>query len=93
MIELKSVFKSYKLKKETVPVLKDIQLTITKPGLVYLMGESGSGKSTLLNIIGGLDQIDQGSYCLFGADTATLSEKNGLRSAKVRWGLYFSSIT
>ncbi|MBM7687318.1 hypothetical protein BCR24_11460 [Enterococcus ureilyticus] len=89
MIELKSVFKSYKLKKETVPVLKDIQLTITKPGLVYLMGESGSGKSTLLNIIGGLDQIDQGSYCLFGADTATLSEKKWAAIRQSKMGIVF----
>lgn len=89
MIELKSVFKSYKLKKETVPVLKDIQLTITKPGLVYLIGESGSGKSTLLNIIGGLDQIDQGSYCLFGADTATLSEKKWAAIRQSKMGIVF----
>lgn len=83
MIKFRSVFKNYKLNKKTVPVLKDIHLSLNKPGLVYLIGESGSGKSTLLNIIGGLDKIDQGEYFLFGEDTAMLSEKNGRLFDKV----------
>jgi putative ABC transport system permease protein len=89
MIELTSVFKHYKLKKETVPVLKDIQLKLTKPGLVYLVGESGSGKSTLLNIIGGLDRIDQGSYVLFGEDASALTEKKWAAIRQSKLGIVF----
>ncbi|MCA5013691.1 MULTISPECIES: ATP-binding cassette domain-containing protein [unclassified Enterococcus] len=89
MIKFRSVFKNYKLNKKTVPVLKDIHLSLNKPGLVYLIGESGSGKSTLLNIIGGLDKIDQGEYFLFGEDTAMLSEKKWAAIRQSRLGIVF----
>ena len=48
---------------------------------VSIMGASGSGKSTLLNIVGILDNYDEGSYFLNGRLIKDLSETE---SAKVR---------
>ncbi len=47
-------------------VLKGIDLTIKEGELVSIMGSSGSGKSTLLNILGILDNHDEGTYSLAG---------------------------
>ena len=43
------------------------------------MGSSGSGKSTLLNVLGLLDDFDEGSYVLNGQNMDGLSEKAAAR--------------
>lgn len=55
-------------------VLKGIDLTINQGELVSIMGSSGSGKSTLLNILGILDNYDEGTYHLDGTLMKDLSE-------------------
>ena len=43
--------------------------------LQFYFGPSGSGKSTLLNIIGGIDQADEGYVSINGEKTADMKEK------------------
>ncbi len=62
MIELRNIRKDYLTSKESIEILKDIDLNIEKGCWLAIMGSSGSGKSTLMNIIGGLDVAYQGSY-------------------------------
>jgi len=64
MIDLVNVQKSYGSGDITVPVLRDVSLSIPKGDFIAIMGPSGSGKSTLLNIIGCLDSLDAGVYQL-----------------------------
>ena len=52
--------KSFKIGKNKLDVLKDVEISMKIGELVALMGPSGSGKSTLLNIIGGLLKADDG---------------------------------
>jgi putative ABC transport system ATP-binding protein len=66
MIELRNIRKSYEVGTNRLEVLKGIDLTIRAGELVSIMGSSGSGKSTLLNILGILDDFDQGDYLLAG---------------------------
>lgn len=64
MIKIKNLNKSYSTEFNKLHVLKGIDLHI-KPGeFVSIMGSSGSGKSTLLNILGILDEYDDGEYYL-----------------------------
>jgi len=65
-IQLKNIFKSYKVSKEQPEqeVLKNLDLKIKSGNRLAIIGPSGSGKTTLLNIIGTLDQADKGDVLL-----------------------------
>ena len=62
MISLRNLKKSYINGANAVHVLKGIDLEIAKGEMVSIIGPSGSGKSTLLNVLGILDNYDEGEY-------------------------------
>ena len=64
MIQLKEVRKAYRTDYTSLQVLKGIDLHIREGEFISIMGSSGSGKSTLLNILGILDEYDEGQYLL-----------------------------
>ena len=74
MIDFKGIHKTYP---GEVPlhVLKGVDLHIDEGELVSIMGPSGSGKSTMLNIMGILDDYDEGEYRLAGRLVKNLNEK------------------
>jgi len=87
LIELKNITKSYAEPEQqnAVPVLRGISLSIEEGESLAITGPSGCGKSTLLNILGTLDEPDEGEIIfegesLRGASAARLS---ALRSQKI----------
>lgn len=60
-IELKNVTKKYGSGENAVYALRSTDLEMEEGEIAVALGPSGSGKSTLLNIIGGLDNVDEGS--------------------------------
>lgn len=75
MIELKNIYRWYNQGNAKNFVLKDVNLSIKEGEFISIMGPSGSGKSTLLNIIGMLDQMDEGEYHFNNEAVHALSEK------------------
>jgi putative ABC transport system ATP-binding protein len=91
IIRLKNINKSYGIGKNPLHVLKGIDLDIKKGELVSIMGSSGSGKSTLLNVIGILDNHDEGEYILDGLTIKDLTEKKAAQLRNEMIGFVFQS--
>jgi len=91
MIEIKDLHKSYPMGKDSLHVLKGLNLEIKEGEFVSIMGASGSGKSTLLNIIGLLDTHDTGTYRLNGELIENLNEKKAAQLRNKFLGFVFQS--
>jgi putative ABC transport system ATP-binding protein len=91
MIELRNIHKTYHIGQNSLHVLKGIDLTISDGELVSIMGSSGSGKSTLLNIIGILDNYDEGEYYLGDTLIRDLNETQAARYRNKLIGFVFQS--
>lgn len=91
MIEIKDLHKSYKTGSNSLHVLKGINFNVAEGELVSIMGSSGSGKSTLLNILGMLDEADEGTYTLDGVPIKNLNEKIAARYRNKFLGFVFQS--
>tara|TARA_B100000809_G_scaffold153795_1_gene151176 strand:+ start:21572 stop:22237 length:666 start_codon:yes stop_codon:yes gene_type:complete len=77
--------------KDSLHVLKGINLHIKEGEFVSIMGSSGSGKSTLLNIVGLLDEHDEGNYFLNGQLIKNLNEKKAALLRNKFLGFVFQS--
>jgi putative ABC transport system ATP-binding protein len=66
VLALDGIWKSYPMGAGRLEVLKGIDLRVAPGEFVSVMGASGSGKSTLLNVLGMLDNYDEGEYRLRG---------------------------
>jgi len=91
MIEIKNIHKSYHMGKNSLHVLKGINFTVSEGEMVSIMGSSGSGKSTLLNILGILDEADEGTYKLDGTLIKNLNERVAARYRNKFLGFIFQS--
>jgi putative ABC transport system ATP-binding protein len=81
VIQTVDLVKQYFLGKESIPVLRSINLSVEKGEYVAIMGQSGAGKSTLLNILGCLDKPSSGEYLI---NSAKISSMNETQLAQIR---------
>ena len=90
MIHLHDINKTYD-NGQPLHVLKGVTLDIGRGEFVSIMGASGSGKSTLLNILGILDNYDEGEYWLNGTLIKDLSETRAAEYRNKMIGFIFQS--
>ncbi|RAJ18249.1 ABC transporter ATP-binding protein [Olleya aquimaris] len=91
MLKISKLHKSYPIGDSSLHVLKGIDLSVEEGEMVAIMGSSGSGKSTLLNIIGMLDEADEGEYILDGVPIKNLTEKKAAIYRNKFLGFIFQS--
>ncbi|MBV9961473.1 MAG: ABC transporter ATP-binding protein [Parafilimonas sp.] len=91
MIELQHLSKWINIGGNKTYLLKDINLTIKQGEFVSVMGPSGSGKSTLLNVIGMLDEFNEGEYFFMGEAVHKLKEKHRSQLYKQYIGFVFQA--
>ena len=75
MIELKGIYKWVNTGNNRNFLLRDINLSVKEGEFISIMGPSGSGKTTLLNVIGMLDEFNEGEYHFLHESVHRLKEK------------------
>lgn len=90
MIRLTNIHKTY-YNGSPLKVLKGVDLHIKEGEFVSIMGASGSGKSTLLNILGILDNYDEGDYYLDNQLIKNLTETQAAQYRNELIGFVFQS--
>jgi len=91
LVEMKDICKDYPQGKETVRILKNVNLQVEEGDYLAIMGPSGSGKTTLMNLIGCLDVPTSGEYLLTG-ENVTKANENHLAEIRNRLlGFVFQS--
>ncbi len=90
MIDIVNIHKSY----GSLHVLKGINLHINKGEVVSIVGRSGAGKTTLLQIIGTLDNADEGEIIIDGINVSKLSKKklSDFRNQKIGFVFQFHQL-
>ena len=91
MIVFKDVSKIYHMGETTLRALDHANMHIRAGEFVSIIGPSGSGKSTLMNIIGCLDEADEGEYYLDGQEIRSYSSDELARIRNRKIGFIFQS--
>ncbi|WP_370176223.1 ABC transporter ATP-binding protein [Leeuwenhoekiella palythoae] len=91
LLQLNHIYKWVKQGGKRVFLLNDISLQVEEGEFISIMGPSGSGKSTLLNVIGMLDEFQEGKYNFLDESVHTLKEKHRSKLYKEYIGFVFQA--
>ena len=91
LVEVRGVSKSFRTGDHKVRVLDEVQMSVAAQESVAIVGPSGSGKSTLLNLLGTLDQPDQGTIVIDGKNLAMMAGDELARFRNRNIGFVFQS--
>ncbi|WP_433789785.1 ABC transporter ATP-binding protein [Actinoplanes sp. CA-252034] len=87
LVSVRGVHRRFGSGPAVVHALRGVSFDVEAGSMVALVGRSGSGKTTLLNVVGGLDQPDEGSVVVDGDEVTGMSEDrlSRLRREKVSY--------
>ncbi len=91
VIELREITKEYKMGKNKVTALYNINRNIKKGEFLGITGNSGSGKTTLSNIIAGLLRPTKGQVVINGQDIWSVKDRELSRFRNKTLGFVFQS--
>jgi lipoprotein-releasing system ATP-binding protein len=88
-LEARGIRKAFIVGGTTLPVLRDLDLSVEAGEMVAIVGASGVGKSTLLHVLGGLDRVDHGAISVAGAELTSLPDAAVVAFRNRRIGFVF----
>lgn len=91
VIEVKGLYKLYRLGQEAVRALDGVDFTIYEGEFCAIVGTSGSGKSTLLNMLAGLEKPTKGEIIISGRHIEKLNEEQLVTFRQEHVGFVFQS--
>lgn len=91
VIEVKNLYKIYKIGENRVRALNGVDFSIEKGEFACVVGTSGSGKSTLLNMMAGLEKPTKGEIIIAGEHMETKSESQLVMFRQAHVGFIFQS--
>ena len=90
-LSIRDVYRTYKICKTKIDVLKGINLDIKNGEWLALLGASGSGKTTLLNLIGCLENPNKGTIEYKNTQLTRLSRSAKTKLRKSTFGFVFQA--
>lgn len=91
MIRTEDLRKVYRVGKEKVVALDDINVEIAQGEICCIVGQSGSGKSTLLNMLAGLEKPTKGLVAIAGKKVSAMDENQLATFRQENLGFIFQS--
>lgn len=91
VIQVKDLYKIYRVGENRVRALNGVDLTIYKGEFCSIVGTSGSGKSTMLNMLAGLEKPTKGEIVVGGEHLETMNENQLVRFRREHVGFIFQS--
>lgn len=91
MIEVKGLYKLYRVGDSVVRALDGVDFNIFEGEFCAIVGTSGSGKSTLLNMLAGLEKPTRGEIIIAGQHLENLKEDELVRFRRENVGFIFQS--
>lgn len=91
MIEVKGLYKIYRVGENKVYALNGIDFTLQKGEFCAIVGPSGSGKSTLLNMLAGLEKPSKGEVIIAGKHMEHMTENQLVGFRREHVGFIFQS--
>lgn len=88
-IVFKGVCKRYQMGEVTIAAANAVNFEIEKGEFAVISGASGAGKTTVLNMLGGIDNCDEGDIVVDGKKVSALAESQMIQYRRMDIGFVF----